>query len=112
MMYPDDLAYLEHAITTARDYGKIVVDDFHKMPPFIFDYLMTARVLYTLLAVWTLAASVRYIRKVWQSSGWTWLFNSAVLALGLGLTVEIGMRAFQTWFDPIGWMVAQFSHFN
>ena len=112
MMYPDDLAYLVNAISNARDYGKMVVYDFHKMPPFIFDYLMMARILYTLLAVWTLAASLRYIRKVWRSSGWTWLFNSAVLALGLGLTVEIGMRAFQTWFDPIGWMVAQFIQFN
>ena len=112
MIYPDDLAHLVGAIRDARDFGKVAVSDFHKMPPFIFDYLMTARILYTLLAVWTLATSVRYTRKVWRSSGWAWLGNSAVLGLGLVLTVELGMRAFQTWLHPIEWLVSQFVQFN
>lgn len=111
-MYPDDLAYLMHAISNARDYNQISLDDFHHLPPFVFDYLMTARILYTLLAVWTLAASVRYTRKVWRSSGWLWLFNSAVLGLGLVLTVEMGMRAYQTWMHPLEWLVAQFVIFG
>jgi hypothetical protein len=112
MMYPDDLAYLVFAIQDARDYGKVAAADFHKMPPFIFDYLMMARLLYTLCAVWVLAATVRYVPRVWRTRGWAWICNSVVLGLGMALSLELGLRAYQAWAHPVEWLSKQFIQFN
>lgn len=112
MMYPDDLAYLEHAITTARDYGKMGLDDLHKMPPFIFDYLMTARLFHTLVAVGFAYLCFRLSKRMWKAHGWTWIAYCGSVGVMSLATFMQATKSWQAWMHPAEWMVAQFIQFN
>jgi cell division protein FtsW (lipid II flippase) len=112
MLYPDDLAYLVFAIQDARDHGKMVAADFHNMPPFVFDYLMTARLFYTMVAVAGVYVCYRLVRKMWRSYRWTWLMYCGAVGLTAFAVFMQIVQAYQAWAHPVEWMTRQFIQFN
>lgn len=112
MMYPDDLAYLTAAITDARDLGRMVATDFYRLPPFVFDYLMTVRMLYTVFAVWVLGLALRSTVRWLRASGYAaWVWAASAL-FGYALFVPFARTAFIAWLYPVEWVTEQFIKFN
>ena len=111
MMYPDDLAYLVFAMQDARDHGRIAGIEFYQLPPFIFDYLMTARLLYTLTALVWIVCSL-YVVRAWLARRHSWVACSVAIVFLLGLEYGAASTAYQSWMHPVEWMTQQFIRFN
>lgn len=112
MLYPDDLAYLVFAIQDARDYGKMAAVDFHKMPPFIFDYLMMARLFFTIEVAAGVFVCYRLVRKMWRSHRWEWLMYCGAVGIVALAVFMASVEAYQSWAHPVEWMSRQFIQFN
>ena len=111
-MYPDDLAYLVFAIQNARDYNKISEVDFYKMPPFIYDYLMIARMFHLGLAILMVGFVFLLVKKIWKVRGVLRLVYCGVLGVLFWAAFTQIVQAYQAWAHPIDWMVKQFIQFN